>query len=196
MAEVVFSSEDLTVFGGPSSINLDIDIGAQGVRGTVIHGLIADPRTLATSQLPSDLIPRDLGINISPSTPDYLTVYQKVGTSPQEWISLYSIFPNILFTKGQYSFNADGVTTVPIALSTNFIVDSYDISNFSAQVTVESLPDGSNNPIPVNSSITLSVRPTATEQFLDIKIKAIQFSGGSWIPVTGIRTVHALASVV
>lgn len=196
MAEVVFSSEDLTVFGGPSSISLDIDIGAQGVRGTVIHGLIADPRTLPTNQLPSDLIPRDLGINISPSTPDYLTVYQKVGNLPQEWISLYSIFPNVYFTKVQATFNEDGVAVVPVALTTNFIVSNYNLSNFSAQITVQSLPDGSNNPIPVNSSMTLSVRPTPTEQFLDIKIKAIQFSGGSWTPVTGVRTVHVIATVV
>lgn len=196
MAEVVFSSEDLTVFGGPSSINLDVDIGAQGVRGTVIHGLIGDPRTLPTSQLPTDLIPRDLGINISPSTPDYLTVYQKVGSLPQEWIALYSIFPNVYFSKIAANFNESGVAVIPVALTTNFVVDNYDISNFSAQVTVESLPDGSNNPIPLLSSITLAVRATANQQFLDIKVKALQFVGGTWTPITGVRTVHVLATVV
>lgn len=195
MSEVVFSSEDLTVFGGPASIDVSVDIGAQGIRGTVIHALPADPRTLATNQLPSDMIPGDLGINITPSSIDYLTVYQKVGSLPQEWITLYSIFPNVYFTKVEANF-VDGVTTVPIALSTNFVVDNYDISNFSVQLIVESLPDGSNNPIPLLSSMTLSVRPTSTQQFLDVKIKTLQFVGGTWSNISGIRTVHITATVV
>jgi len=36
MADVILSTEDLTVLGGPSSLNLEIDFGPKGDRGSQI----------------------------------------------------------------------------------------------------------------------------------------------------------------
>ena len=37
MADILLSNDDLTVFGGPESISLDLDIGPQGDRGSILN---------------------------------------------------------------------------------------------------------------------------------------------------------------
>ena len=44
MADILLSNEDLTVFGGPETVSLDLDIGPQGDRGSIIIGVLGDPR--------------------------------------------------------------------------------------------------------------------------------------------------------
>ena len=54
MADVILSTEDLTVFGGPALISLDVDFGPSGSRGSRIYGVVADPR-LSTTPKPQDI---------------------------------------------------------------------------------------------------------------------------------------------
>ena len=44
MADILLSNDDLTVFGGPETINLDLDFGPTGDRGSIIIGVQGDPR--------------------------------------------------------------------------------------------------------------------------------------------------------
>ena len=64
MAEVILSTEDITVLGGPSSINVDVDFGPPGTRGSQIfigQGNPNDP----TTEIGQDVINiLDLYINI------------------------------------------------------------------------------------------------------------------------------------
>ena len=46
MVDILLSSDELSVFGGPASIDLNVDIGAQGIRGSYIftgNGKPTDP---------------------------------------------------------------------------------------------------------------------------------------------------------
>lgn len=198
MSEVVYSSEDLTVYGGPSTINVAIDIGPQGIRGSRIYAVTADPRTLPTSQLPPDLIPTDLGINITPSSPDYLTVYQKVGSLPQEWEALYSIFPNVYSIKSSVTFT-DGValTSIPITEVFTIADANYSLNRFTVQVDVESSLDGDGNPRLGVSGYSLYIEPNASNiPILYVKITASEFNGVTFAPISGVRQVHLFSTVV
>ena len=66
MAEVLISSDDLTVLGGPSTVAVDLDFGATGTRGSLIYASNGDPN-LPASGIPAGVLPYDLAINISAS---------------------------------------------------------------------------------------------------------------------------------
>lgn len=90
MAEVLLSSEELTVLGGPSSVSVDVGIGATGDRGSIIYAVSADPR-LATTTKPSDIKVYDITIVIDPSQSDYRVMYQKIGPGSEDWSELIDL---------------------------------------------------------------------------------------------------------
>ncbi len=194
MVDVVLATEDLTVFGGPSSINLDVDFGPTGPRGSRIYGVAADPR-LSTTEKPPSLQNYDLAIVITPSEPDYLTVYQKIGVTTEEWVQFASLVPNLHATKYNVTFTA-GVATISLIASDIFILDSYTADKFMVQVNLENA-----NPLlvrPVSTGVTLSVTTVSNKKVLNITIAAAEIdpTTGVWSAVTGERIVHIFASVV
>lgn len=192
MAEVVLATEDLTVFGGPSKIDLDVDFGPTGPRGSRIFGVSADPR-LATTEKPPSIQNFDIAMVISPSEPDYLTVYQKTGTTPEDWVEFATLVPNIFATKVNVDFVA-GVGQVVLVASDLFILDTYTADQFMVQIGLENA-----NPLlvrPVSTGITLSVATVANKKELTITIAAAEInpSTGVWSAVTGERIVHVFAT--
>ena len=193
MVDVVLNTDDLTVLGGPASIDLDVDFGTQGIRGSRIYAVIADPRTLPSSQLPADLIPFDLGIVITPSEPDYLKVYQKQGTSVNDWIALYDIVPNVFSTKSVVTFDS-GVASAQIPVSTVFSgLTSYDVANFAVQYEIEGT---TTPPLPIASASSLSVVAVNGVQVLNITVTAYEFDGTNWSLLSGDRSVSLFVTVV
>lgn len=90
MAEVDISSVSVVVVGGLSTQTVDLNIGAQGVRGTRIYGVTADPR-LATTIKPADTILYDTAIVVTPEQSDYRVMYQKIGAGSEDWIPLIDL---------------------------------------------------------------------------------------------------------
>lgn len=90
MAEVLLTSEELTVLGGPSSVSVDVGIGATGDRGSIIYAVSADPR-LATTTKPSDIKVYDISLVINPSESDYRVMYQKTGPGSEDWSELIDL---------------------------------------------------------------------------------------------------------
>ena len=200
MADVILSTEELTVFGGPASINVDIDFGPTGSRGSRIYGVEADPR-LETTDKPVDIQNYDIAMVISPSESDYLTVYQKIGTTANEWIQFASLVPNVFSTKATVTFT-NGVATGIIPVSDLFTLDTnaYIPDNFMVQVTIEN-PLAAGTPSllkPTSTGYSLSVLPANGKKFLVITTTAIEYNAGtlSWTPVTGERIAHLFITSV
>jgi hypothetical protein len=130
--EILLSSEDLAVFGGPASIDLDVDFGPQGQRGSLIftgNGKPTDPdiqlvfnNTVYNSQSAQ---PFDLFINLNPDDFEYLFLYQYgfVG-GVLTWSKVLRLIPNtaianlpIIFYEGEaVTFNP--VPGAPITSAT------------------------------------------------------------------------------
>lgn len=109
MAEVLVSSESLSVLGGPDSITLNLDTGAQGQRGTFILYGFPNPNTPEASE--SFISPPqvfDLYVIVDPASDDYLQIYQYVNQDGElVWIpalklsiNIYSTTRAVLFTNG------------------------------------------------------------------------------------------------
>jgi hypothetical protein len=190
--EVILSNEDLTVFGGPSSINVDVDFGVAGPRGSRIYGVPADPR-LATTVKPPSLQNFDIAMVITPSEPDYLSVYQKIGVTAEEWVQFATLVPNIFATKILAEFD-NGVAVVNLTASDLFILDSYTADKFMVQVNIENA-----NPLlnrPVSTGTSLNVATVSNKRILNIVITAAEIdpATGMWSAVDGSRIVHLFAT--
>ena len=98
MADVVIASDDLVILGGPSSVNIQLDIGAAGERGSQIFSDVGKPNTPGI-QFPVPPKINDLYINIDPSDIDYLFLYQyKLDNAVLGWTKLLRLIPTtILF---------------------------------------------------------------------------------------------------
>lgn len=198
MADVILSTEELSVFGGPTSINVDIDFGPTGARGSRIYGVEADPRVIATEK-PADIQNYDIAMVISPSESDYLTVYQKIGTSPEDWIQFASLVPNVYSIKTKVTFT-DGVATGLLPVSDLFTLDTYTVDQFMVQLTIENAAAATTPTLlkPMSTGYSLSIASVGAKKYLVIKTTAIEYNAAtlSWTPVAGERVAHLFVTSV
>jgi len=89
MVDVIVSQENLTVIGGPSKVNLELDFGPQGPRGSNFFTGLTDPDTFFTQEVINLLKPQqyDLYINVNESSADYGKVYQyRYADNTFQWV--------------------------------------------------------------------------------------------------------------
>lgn len=194
MPEVILSTDDLTIFGGPSIVSLDVDFGPTGPRGSRIYGVVGDPRLITTIK-PEDIQNFDLVIDVSPSSPSFLVVYQKVGITAEDWIEFTSLAPNIFSSKEIIDFT-DGEAVIEVPVSTIFNLESYTADNFTVQVEIENSDSELNKPVSIG--VSLSVAEVSSQQILSIAITAAQFDMGTldWELVSGERIAHLFVTAV
>lgn len=180
MANVVVGALDLNVYGGPASIDVAIDFGRQGTRGSKFWLGQGDPTSALSGQ---DVLVNDLYINTLPTDPYYGWLYQYViEVGSLVWTKVFSINPTQYTTKKVQTF-ASGSTTVLIPIS-QFTTGTVSLlSTFTITYTIE----GTN---PIATSFTPSIVGTD----LSIVIKAIEYSGGSWSNLSGTKNVNMLVS--
>lgn len=192
MVDVIVSPESLSLVGGPSTVNVEVDFGPAGTRGSQIfvgRGQPNNPSTII-GQTPNIL---DLYINLAPATIDeeYLNVYQYQSIDGSNtWVRLFDLLPESASFKRTATF-ASGSTIiyVPVTQITP-IVDGLTASNFNVQYSIE-------NSDPVSSSITLgSLVEESGVLNLPITINSVEFSGGAWSALSGSKTVNLFITMV
>jgi hypothetical protein len=130
--DILLSSENVSVYGGPASIDVNVDFGAQGTRGSFIFAGPGKP-TDPDVDLPP-IQPYDLYINEKPSDTEYLFLYQYGSVNGVEtWSKVLRLIPNtalanipVIFYNGQaVTFVPEsGVTTRPTDESIGLIIPS------------------------------------------------------------------------
>jgi hypothetical protein len=143
MAEVLLSTDNLTVLGGPTTVNVETDFGAQGTRGSLIYASNGIPGT-PNSGIPSDVLPYDIAINISASSTRYLTVYQYFSADGVSgWNELTRLSPNagsvnldITFASG-ISQLVPGINGIGIPVASITENTSVTPANFNIQYNIE-----------------------------------------------------------
>ena len=113
MVDVLLSTENVSVFGGPSQLDVSIDYGAKGDRGTFIFTGNGKP-TDADVDLPS-IQPLDLYINLKPSDNEYLFLYQYGNINGVlQWSRVLRLIPNTALANIPVIFyNGEAVTFIP-----------------------------------------------------------------------------------
>lgn len=118
MAEVVLSTPDLTVLGGPASVELGTNVGPQGNRGVFVFFGLLSPANVSLPVFNETLteapIVFDLYILVDSSSDDYLTVFQYViEDGVAKWIERIKLRPNFFGTNKVATF-VDGVAEINI----------------------------------------------------------------------------------
>lgn len=198
MADILLSNDDLTVFGGPETVSLDLDIGPQGDRGSIIIGVLGDPRDAnVASTIVQDTQALDIAIDYQPASTTYKTVFQKVSTGGSlQWTPLISLKTNY-YSSIKNVTAANGKLTIP-PINVADIYGSSGITAatseaFNIQYSISS-PDSA-GPL----ATTLVVKDLITSQgflALPLEIKGVEYIDDAWAPISGPKRVHLFITVV
>jgi hypothetical protein len=197
MADILLSNDDLTVFGGPESISLDLDIGPQGDRGSIIIASNGNPQDAnVNAAIVQSLQALDIAIDSNPFSPTYKTVFQRVATATgTQWTQLFNL-------KTNYYASIKDVTAV--AGSITMIINVADIygtsgitvaseTAFNVQYSISS--EEASGPLATN----LIVKELNTSQgflALPLEIKGVEYIDDAWQPMAGPKRVHLFITVV
>jgi len=191
MVDVLLNTEDVVVLGPPQTIDVLVDIGPQGTRGTkfIVGSGEPNPQTSSGVLLGQTLILNDMYINVAPGA-NYGYLYQYVSQpGGNTWTqvlkmnpAIYSAVETVAFTSGA------GSITIPISNIVTVSGSPLTASNFSVQFQIE----GAN---PIASSMEIPALAGAGTNLV-INFDAVQYSGGSWSALTGNKTVHLFISIV
>jgi hypothetical protein len=196
MVDTVFSNDDLAVLGGPETVNVEVDFGPTGDRGSQIFTNTGKPVIGGNglTALAPDCQIFDLYINILSSDDEYQYVYQLQNVlGDPTWVKLFRLVSNIYsknytsvsFTAGEASIN------VPIAeiLPTDF-VGTATADNFNVQYNIL-------NQLPQASSLSVGeVSTSGGEQVLPVTLNSYELVDGSFTAVTSPKSVHLFITVV
>ena len=191
MVDVLLNTEDVVVLGPPETIDVLIDIGPQGTRGSKIIVGSGEPNALTSSGviLGQTLILNDMYINTAPGT-DYGYMYQYVSQpGTNAWVSVLKVNPAIYSSIRTVSFTSgSGSTTIPISDIVTVSGSPLTASNFNVQFQIE----GAN---PIASSMEIPALAGAGTNLV-INFDAIEYSGGTWSNLSGSKIVHLFISIV
>jgi hypothetical protein len=160
MPDVLLSNDDVTVLGPPNTVEVLVDIGPTGTRGSKVFVGSGNPNNLTSSGsiFGQAIILNDLYINISPGT-NYGYMYQYVSEPGGDtWVEILALNPTIYnklhtttYVDGEASITipiSDIVTVTGSPLTANNFVVQYSISHTHAVASTVTVPalvgDGSN----------------------------------------------------
>jgi len=199
VADILLSNDDVSVLGGPETINLELDFGPTGDRGSIIVGTQGDPRDASVhAAISQKLQALDLAVDYSPSSDTYRTVFQYISTpsGALQWTPLVSLKTDFYSdVKGPFSPVNGKITIPPINVTDIYALSEGTVSSsrFSIQYSISS-PENA-GPLATN----LIVKDLITAQgflALPLEIEGVEYDGTGWIPMTGPKLVHLFITVV
>lgn len=183
----VVSNDDLVIYGPPSSIELQLGIGATGQRGSIFFSGTGDPNSITFTETPqlNDLFIRnDIGGN-------YGTVYKYVSApGGDEWQSVLDFQPinynsvvNTTFTSGS------AMITV--------LLDSFyqnAPSNLSAdEIAIQLTPE---NDVPLVLSISDKSITLGENRNLIIELAGVEYNSPTWSAMSGSVNIGLNLSII
>jgi hypothetical protein len=190
--DVLLTNDDLIVLGGPQELNIELDYGPEGERGSLIFVGNGSPSELTIGQTPKAF---DLYINMLKSDPDnkYLMIYSYMpGLTGLQWQEITKLIPNTYSANTSIDFNSVNYVHIPVtAIVDPSYVGNTDASNFSVNVTFATSAG-----LPIVSSIKTEIVSLNSVENLKITFYAKEFDGTDWVDISGPRTANLHISVV
>lgn len=191
MSEVLLGNDDLTVFGPPEVVELLVDIGPKGDRGSQTYVGSGDPNTLmsGTTIFGKQVFLNDLYINTSPGA-DYGYMYQYVSQPGGNlWVEILRINPTI-YSKRFLTTYDNGVGQIIIPISNIATVSGTPLTsdNFSVQYSIA-------HTNPVSSSMQVPALSGSGTQLV-INFSAVEFVSGAWQNLDEGVTTHIFITIV
>lgn len=195
MADVVVSSPDLTVLGGPREIQVDTNIGPAGARGTYANYGIAEAVDINDGDLAGGT-PQyfDTYTVVNPSSDNYLQVYQYINLSGVDtWNPVVKLKQDDYSTNVLVTFTTGVSETVYVNTSdigySDIAADATSLTDsrfwYNVQVTLRDDVDAENLFYP--AAVTVKVEDLFVdvddETKLPITIYAAEFNGSTWASI-------------
>jgi hypothetical protein len=191
MAEVVISNDDITVLGPPEVLELLVDIGATGERGSIFFVGSGDPNSLTSNGkiFEKTINLYDMYINASPGV-NYGYLYQyKNEAGGNAWYQVLRVNPTLYSKKYSVTFSAgEGSIVVPISSIATVSGTPLVASNFNVQYSIE-------NAFPVSSSIQIPALAGSGDNLV-INLNAIKYQSSTWSNLSGEVVVNLFISIV
>ena len=186
MADVLLSNDDVTVLGPPNTVEVLVDIGPTGTRGSQVFVGIGDPNIVEIGQTP---LLNDLYINVSPGA-DYGYMYQYVSEpGGNTWIEILEISPT-LYSQLHTTTYVDGEAQIVIPISNIVTVTGTPLvsTNFVVQYSI-----AHTNPT-ASSVVVPALVGAGTNLVLDFS--AVEYTGSAWQNLDEEVTTHIFISIV
>jgi hypothetical protein len=182
--DVLLNTDDIVVFGPPEIVEVLVDIGPSGTRGSQVFVGVGDPNLVEIGQTP---ILNDLYINTSPGA-DYGYLYQYVSEPGGDtWIQILKINPTI-YSENHLTTYTDGEASIVIPIADIVTVTGTPLTaeNFNVQYSIAH--DG-----PIASGMAV---PTLIGTDLTINFTAVEYSSSTWSDFSGEVVTHLFITIV
>jgi len=176
MVNVLLSNDDITVFGPPETIELQLDIGPQGTRGSKFFVGAGDPNAQTSGGVlgGQTIQLNDLYLNVSPSV-TYGYIYQYVSEpGGNVWVEVLDINPTIYSNNYITTFeDGDAQIVIPVEDIVTISGTPLTAENFNVKYSI-----AYENPIASSMEI-----PALAGSNLIINLHAVEYDSSSWLPL-------------
>lgn len=191
MTDVWLNTEDITVLGPPEVVELLVDIGPKGDRGSQTYVGSGNPNSLmsGTKLFGNEILLNDLYINTSPGA-DYGYMYQYISQpGGNSWVEVLEINPTI-YSKSFLTTYVDGVAEIVIPISNIVTVSGTPLtsSNFNVQYSIAHTK-------PVATSMQIPGLVGSSTQLV-INFSGIEYTGSAWQNINDSVTTHIFITIV
>jgi hypothetical protein len=191
MTDVLLSNDDITVLGPPEVVELLVDIGPTGQRGSKFFVGIGEPNTLTSSGsiFQETINLYDMYINSAPGV-NYGYMYQYISeTGGNTWVQVLKISPTLYSKRHTVTFaSGEASISIPIANIVTVSGTPLTASNFNVQYSIQ-------NTVPVASSVEIPALVGAGTNLV-VNLNASKYESSSWSNLTGEVVVHLFITVV
>jgi hypothetical protein len=186
MVDVVFNNDDLTILAPPAIVELLVDIGPQGTRGSQFFVGVGNPNSINIGQEPNL---NDLYINTSPGGElGYLYQYRSE-PGGNVWIEVLDIYPSVYSENAQVTFESGSAEVViPVADIVTVTGTPLVSDNFSVQYSIA-------HTNPVASAMQIPALVGAGDNLV-INLEAVEYAGSAWSGLDESVTIHFNITIV
>jgi len=186
MPDVVLNNDDVTVLAPPAIIEVLVDIGPQGTRGSQFFVGVGNPNSVSIGQTPNL---NDLYINTSPGGElGYLYQYRSE-PGGNVWVEVLDIYPSVYSENAQVTFES-GTSEVIIPVADIVTVTGTPLvsENFSVQYSIA-------HTNPVASAMQIPALVGAGDNLV-INLEAVEYTGAAWSALDESVTIHFNITIV
>lgn len=186
MPEVLLSNDDITVLGPPPIVEVLVDIGPAGTRGSQFFVGVGNPNTVDIGQTPNL---NDIYINTSPGGElGYLYQYQAQPGS-NTWVQVLDIYPSVYSENAQVTFEAGSAEVViPVADIVTVTGTPLTSENFSVQYSIA-------HTNPVASAMQIPALVGEGDNLI-INLEAVEYASSTWSALDESVTIHFNITIV
>lgn len=186
--DLILSQPEITILGPPASIDVQLDIGPQGIRGNKFFSGVGDP---ASNPAITNVIEGDFYLRTDPSGAGYLYQYLSSLTGVLQWTVVFQLDPVIYNARESVVFNAgEGTLVIPIY---------YILGSFSQTINLSSLQVIFSAEYDKPVAISLSNKQKINSDVdLELTFVGMEYNAGlsSWVDLDNAVTINASISAI